>query len=87
MLDLYLSNHLTEHRYGRELAMMECAGVSCSTELQMRSMKFFIMRNGLPADSFCGLEHTMPEFRNGIYHLLAGEQPDDEDEEFHWRLW
>ena len=87
MVDLYLSNHLTQHQYGRELAMLDCAGVTCSTELSTRSMKFFLMRNGLPADSFCGLEHTMPEFRNGIYHMLAGEQPEDEDDEFHWRLW
>lgn len=87
MVDLYLSNHLTQHQYGREIAMLDCAGVTCSTELSTRSMKFFLMRNGLPADSFCGLEHTMPEFRNGIYHILAGEQPEDEDEEFHWRLW
>ncbi|WP_296942265.1 hypothetical protein [uncultured Massilia sp.] len=87
MMDLYLSNHLTQHKYGRELAMVDCAGITCSTELSTRSMKFFLMRNGLPTDSFCGLEHTMPEFRNGIYHMLAGEQPEDEDDEFHWRLW
>lgn len=87
MVDLYLSNHLTQHQYGRELAMLDCAGVTCSTELSTRSMKFFLMRNSLPADSFCGLEHTMLEFRNGIYHMLAGEQPEDEDDEFHWRLW
>jgi len=87
LVDLYLSNHLTQHQYGRELAMVDCVGVNCSTELRTRSMKFFLMRNGLPADSFCSLEHTMPEFRNGIYHMLAGEQPEDEDDEFHWRLW
>lgn len=87
MVDLYLSNHLTQHQYGRELAMLRCTGVACSTELNARSMKFFLERNGLPAEPFCSLEHTMPEFRNGIYHMLAGENPEDEDDEFHWRLW
>lgn len=87
VVDLYLSNHLTQHQYGRELAILGCTGVTCSTELKTRSMKFFLERNGLPVEPFCGLEHTMPEFRNGIYHMLAGEKPEDEDDEFHWRLW
>lgn len=87
VVDLYLSNHLTQHQYGRELAMLNSKGVTCSTELNTRSMKFFLERNGLPVEPFCSLEHTMPEFRNGIYHMLAGEKPEDEDDEFHWRLW
>jgi len=87
MVDLYLSNHLTQHQYVRELAMLGCKGVTCSTEMSTQSMMFFLQRNGLPAEPFCGLEHTMPEFRNGIYHMLAGEKPEDEDDEFHWRLW
>jgi len=87
MVDLYLSNHLTQHQYVRELAMLGCKGVTCSNEMSTQSMMFFLQRNGLPAEPFCGLEHTMPEFRNGIYHMLAGEKPEDEDDEFHWRLW
>lgn len=87
MVDLYLSNHLTQHQYVRELAMLGCKGVACSTEMSTQSMMFFLKRNGMPAEPFCGLEHTMPEFRNGIYHMLAGEKPEDEDDEFHWRLW
>lgn len=87
MVDLYLGNHLTQHQYGRELAMLSCKGESCPTALSSHSMKFFLERNGLPVEPFCGLENTMPEFRNGVYHMLAGEQPEDEDEEFHWRLW
>lgn len=87
MVDLYLSNHLTQHQYGRDAAMLGCTGVTCSTQLSTQSMMFFLERNGLPPEPFCGLEHTMPEFRNGIYHMLAGEKPEDEDDEFHWRLW
>lgn len=87
MLDTYLGNHLTQHQFGREHAMLGCSGVTCQTQLNTQSMMFFLDRNGLPAEPFCGLEHTMIEFRNGIYHMLAGEQPEDEDDEFHWRLW
>ncbi|MCS5514903.1 hypothetical protein NWF32_03240 [Pseudomonas qingdaonensis] len=87
MVDLYLSNHLIQHQYGRELAMLRCAGVTCTTALSSRSMEFFLERNGMPVEAFCGLENTMPEFRNGIYHMLAGETPEDEDDEFQWRLW
>ncbi|MGX1181573.1 hypothetical protein AB7M31_004641 [Pseudomonas sp. IAP-CY TE4608] len=87
MLDTYMGNHLTQHQFGREHAMLGCAGISCQTQLNTQSMMFFLNRNGLPAEPFCGLEHTMIEFRNGIYHMLAGEQPVDEDDEFHWRLW
>lgn len=86
-VDLYLGNHLTRHLYGRERAMIGCTGVSCTTELKTRSMTFYLERNDLAVEPFCGLENTMTEFRNGIYHLLAGEIPEDEDDEFHWRLW
>lgn len=87
MVDLYMSNHLTQHQYGRELAMLGCTGITCPTDLSGRSMVFFLERHNLPVESFCGLENTMPEFRNGIYHMLAGEKPEDEDDEFHWKLW
>ena len=33
------------------------------------------------------MANTMPEFRNGIYHMLADENPKNKDEEFHWKLW
>lgn len=87
VVDLYLSNHLSQHLYRRESTMLDCLGVTCQTELSTRSMKFFLKCNSLPVEPFCGLEHTMTEFRNGIYHMLAGEKPADENEEFHWRLW
>lgn len=87
MLNTYLSNHLAQHQFGRERAMLGCSGITCQTQLDTQSMMFFLDRNGLPAEPFCGLEHTMIEFRNGIYHMLAGEQPEDEDDVFHWRLW
>lgn len=86
-VDLYLRNHLTRHLFGRESAVLDCAGISCATQLKTHSMKFYLGRNDLIVEKFCGLENTMTEFRNGVYHLLAEEIPEDKDEEFHWRLW
>ncbi len=86
-VDIYLRNHLNLHLYGRESAMLDCTGITCQKDLNTRSMKFYLERHAMAVDPFCGLEHTMTEFRNGIYHMLAGEKPEDKDEEFHWRLW
>ncbi|NTS89724.1 hypothetical protein HT111_24315 [Pseudomonas aeruginosa] len=83
----YLNNHLESHKDGRELAMLYCKGTSCLEELKDLSMKFFLERHNLPVEQFCGMESTMTEFRNGIYHMLSDEHPEDEEDEFHWRLW
>lgn len=86
-VDLYLRNHLIRHVDGRELAMLDCMGITCQTELKTRSMKFYLECHSRTVEPFCSLEHTMTEFRNGIYHMLAGEKAEDKDEEFFWRLW
>lgn len=86
-VDRYINNHLERHLYGRESAMLECFGISCATQLKTRSMKFYLDQHATDVEQFCGLESTMTEFRNGIYHMLADDVPGDEDEEFHWRLW
>ncbi|WP_421212060.1 hypothetical protein [Aeromonas enteropelogenes] len=86
-VDSYLRNHLNLHLYERESAMLDCIGLTSQTDLNTHSMKFYLQRHALAVEPFCGLEHTMAEFRNGIYHMLAGEKPRDKNEEFHWRLW
>lgn len=86
-VDLYFSNELTMHNFGRKAAMVDCIGETCPTQLKAHSQKFYFRRNGTKVEPFCGMQNTMPEFRNGVYHLLAGETPEDEDDEFHWRLW
>lgn len=86
-VDLYFSNELIMHNFGRKSAMVDCIGVTCKNKLRADSQKFYFHRNGIRAEPFCGMENTMPEFRNGVYHLLAGETPEDKDDEFHWRLW
>lgn len=86
-VDRYLSNHLVKHQDGRELAMLDCEDISCEKELKTRSMKFYLACHALAVDQFCSFENTRTEFRNGIYHMLAEEQPEDEQDTFHWRLW
>ena len=54
-VDLYLSNQLSLHLYGREKAMLDCLGVTCQTELSTRSLSFFLERNALSVEPFCGL--------------------------------
>lgn len=86
-VDLYLHNHLTLHVNGRELAILKCKNITCQTERKTRSMEFYLECHSRTVEPFCSLEHTMTEFRNGIYHMLAGEKAEDRDEEFFWRLW
>lgn len=86
-VDRYLNNHLETHKDGRELAMLHCNSSLSQDDLKLQSMKFFLERHSLPVEQFCGMESTMVEFRNGIYHILAEDNPEDEDDEFHWRLW
>ena len=86
-VDRYLRNHLMLHVDGRELAMLKCTNITCQTELETRSMEFYLECHIRKVEPFCSLEHTMTEFRNGIYHMLAGEKAEDRDEEFFWRLW
>lgn len=86
-VDRYLSNHLVKHLDGRELAILNCEETFCEKELKNRSMKFFLARHDLAVDQFCSFENTRVEFRNGIYHMLADAHPEDEQDEFYWRLW
>ncbi|MEQ9888290.1 hypothetical protein [Pectobacterium zantedeschiae] len=86
-VDSYFNNHLILHQNGRNSAMLDCTGVTSQMELNKHSMRFYYDRNGMAVEPFCGMEHTQAEFRNGVYHLLAGEEPEDQDDEFHWRLW
>lgn len=86
-VDSYLSNYLVKHLDARELALLDCKNISLQETRKELSMKFFLARHVLPVDQFCSFENTRTEFRNGIYHMLAEQQPEDEQDEFHWRLW
>ncbi len=51
------------------------------------SRQFFSQSCAVPVTPLCSFQDTPQTFRNGIYHLLADEEPGTRDEEFHWRLW
>lgn len=87
VLDLYLHNHRSSHLLEREAAMLNCDTIEDSAALRKESRKFYLARLKVLPASFCGMNNTMFEFRNGIYHMLADESPMNKDEEFHWKLW
>lgn len=83
----YQSNQLNSHLSHRAQQMIEVRKVSEPDELRLESLKFYHARHALEAERLCSFENTTLEFRNGVYHLLAEIQPEDKDDEFHWRLW
>jgi hypothetical protein len=87
VLDLYLHNHRSSHLLEREAAMLNCDNIEDRAALQKESRKFYLARLTVLPAPFCGMNNTMLEFRNGIYHMLADESPKSKDEEFHWKLW
>lgn len=86
-LDLYLHNHRSNHFVEREAAILECDGLQDDAVLKRASRRFYLARLKASTAPFCAMVNTMPEFRNGIYHMLADENPKNKDEEFHWKLW
>lgn len=86
-LDLYFDNTRGQHRNVRESAMHKCRRITDSDLLKEISQEFYLERLASTIDPFCGMDNTTPDFRNGVFHLLADDQPKDADEEFHWRLW
>lgn len=86
-LDLYLHNHRSNHFVEREAAILDCDGLQDDAALKKASLRFYLARLRAPTEPFCAMANTMPEFRNGIYHMLADESPKNKDEEFHWKLW
>lgn len=86
-LDLYFDNTRGQHRNVRESAMHKCRRIQDSDALKEMSQDFYLERLASTIDPFCGMDSTTPDFRNGVFHLLADDQPKDADDEFHWRLW
>ena len=86
-LDLYLHNHRSNHFVEREAAILDCDGLQDGEALKKASLRFYLARLKASTEPFCAMVNTMPEFRNGIYHMLADEISKSKDEEFHWKLW
>lgn len=60
---------------------------ACAQELQDRSLAFYLDRCSSDVDQLSNFEDTPPEFRNGLYQMLADEEPEKRRHEFHWKLW
>ncbi|RLU08398.1 hypothetical protein CS078_16035 [Pseudomonas prosekii] len=83
----YQANQLGSHLSHRASQMIEVRKITDMDDLKAESMKFYHQRHAQQAEQLCSFENTTIEFRNGVYHLLAEEQPEDIDDEFHWKLW
>lgn len=83
----YQKNHLDRHQDGRQGAMIDCMDETCPIQLKRKSLKFFFAQHSAPVVKLNTFEDTSPDFRNGIYHMLADVKADKVDDEFYWRLW
>lgn len=86
-IDDYCKNQLRMHRSSRLSAMCKCDAASSPEELQRASCAFYGKRCAEAVTPFSTYDSTPVEFRNGIYHILADEEPRNPLSEFHWRLW
>lgn len=83
----YQKDHLDRHRNGRLGAMIDCKHEVCPIQLQSQSLKFFYKQHAEAVVQLNTFEDTTVDFRNGIYHMLADVNTDDEEKAFYWRLW
>lgn len=83
----YQENHLTRHKDGRLSAMIDAMDKTCPVQRQRESLKFFYKQHAEAVVQLNTFEDTTPDFRNGIYHMLADVETDDEEKAFYWRLW
>lgn len=83
----YSRNQLRIHRSSRLSAMYKCDPALQQEQLQRASCVFYNERCAEAVTPLSTYDFTPAEFRNGIYHMLADEEPRTLLSEFHWRLW
>ena len=83
----YQENHLNRHKDGRLGAMIDAMDKTCRIQQQRESLKFFYRQHAEAVVQLNTFEDTTPDFRNGIYHMLADVKTEDEEKAFYWRLW
>ncbi len=86
-IDDYYRNQSRMHGASRFSAMCKCEPTLSHDQLKRASCAFYGDRCAVPVDPFTSYDFTPIEFRNGIYHMLADEEPKSPISEFHWRLW
>lgn len=83
----YRKNELRKHRASRLSAMYKCEPALPLEQRQRASCAFYGERCAEAVPLLSSYDFTPAEFRNGIYHMLADEEPGTVLSEFHWRLW
>lgn len=83
----YSRNQLRIHQSSRLSAMYKCDPTLQQKQLQRASCAFYSERCAEAVTPLSTYDFTPTEFRNGIYQMLADEEPRTLLSEFHWRLW
>jgi hypothetical protein len=83
----YTHNQYKSHISSWRSDLAGCPSGLSITDLQQRSQEFYFARCSLQVDRLCSYDHTPIEFRNGIYQMLADENPVTRSQEFHWKMW
>jgi hypothetical protein len=86
--EMYSNNQLKMHQHSRSAAMRKLNTTTPTrVQLQIESCNFYDSRCAVNVDTFSAYDFTPIEFRNGLYHILADEDPPSSLKQFHWRLW
>ncbi|HAV2168571.1 TPA: hypothetical protein JHK21_004594 [Escherichia coli] len=83
----YSRNQLRIHCSSRLSAIYKCDPALQQQQLKRASCAFYGERCAEAVTPLSTYDYTPIEFRNGIYHMLADEEPKNFRSEFHWRLW
>lgn len=86
-IENYCEDERKRHYSCRKSAMYDCEPTFSREQLQRASCSFYHKRCGETVTIFGDYDSTPVAFRNGIYHMLAEEEPGGIRGEFHWRLW
>lgn len=83
----YTRNQYKSHINSWNSYLVLCPSGLGITDQHKKAQGFYFERCALPADRLCSYDYTPIEFRNGIYQMLADEEPGVRTQEFHWKLW
>lgn len=83
----YTRNQYNSHISSWRSRLADCSSSPSVSDLHKKSQAFYFERRALQVERFCNYDHTPLEFRNGIYQMLADEEPGTRSQEFHWKLW
>jgi hypothetical protein len=83
----YTRNQYKSHISSWRSYLVQCPSGLSVPDLHKKSQAFYFNRCALQVDQLCSYDQTPIEFRNGIYQMLADEEPGTRPQEFHWKMW